>query len=190
MVRLSILSILAVCAAAALAAPAAFVDFADSNPDNPSVILIKTGDGSFFINQTATFLMVSRANQDDATRADTARAGIVDVQSEQAMLGLILNQLAGRGKLDRSFKIITAADRKIVEFFKTVQNCPSLGAARDCGLAIACLRNTMVNELSLVLNTFNTLVNHAADTRIRLPHTDIQSDKTCGSKLNFCFQKG
>ncbi|KAI2472181.1 hypothetical protein F4781DRAFT_32418 [Annulohypoxylon bovei var. microspora] len=122
MVQLAHALILAAAAATialATPAPAGFVPFQDPDMDDPAVIFNAVQDGHSFINLTATALMTSRADQDDGNRADNARAGLGDLQDEQALLSQMLNALANAGDVSvrRTVLDVLAVDRRTVAFY-------------------------------------------------------------------------
>ncbi|KAI1107677.1 hypothetical protein F4804DRAFT_349929 [Jackrogersella minutella] len=172
------------------AAPASgFVPVNDPDITNPAVIFSNVQQDDSTVSQTATALMNSNSDMDNADIASDADSGLSSLQDEQAMISLIFNNLddAGERGEDQAITNILAANKKALGFYRTVVNNPNLEVATDCGLAIACARNTIVDELTEVVNKFNEVNNGDAGSA-DFQQTDISSDLSCDTQLEFCFQ--
>ncbi|KAI1386947.1 uncharacterized protein F4822DRAFT_431813 [Hypoxylon trugodes] len=157
--------------------------------DEPTVIFNKLIDASASINVTVIGLMNSRADQDDSQRLANAASGLNDLQDEQALVSQMLNGLvfAGDHSQDGNFQTISEADKKVVGFFHTAMRAPQLQVAQDCGVAIACERNTILNILTIYANKYNKVVNCNNDNATSFFPTGITAPGlNCGSMLQFC----
>ncbi|KAI0880362.1 uncharacterized protein GGS22DRAFT_197568 [Annulohypoxylon maeteangense] len=138
------------------------------------------------IDLITTRLMSSTDDQDDFFRSSNALVGLDNTQLELAALSEIDDALAVTQPLgDKDIDASLSADKKIAQFFQTVNSTPSVDVARDCGVAIACQRNDIVSALNNGVDLFNqVIINNINGPAALLP---IQGQFSCSGSFKYCY---
>ncbi|KAI0828399.1 hypothetical protein F5Y06DRAFT_302329 [Hypoxylon sp. FL0890] len=175
-------------AAVARAAPAP-EDFALINARGeytPEAILQGLFYASQEIDWATEFLMVNSSSQDLKAVAED---GLSYVQAEMIGLGLIQYDCfdAGGCGVDPELTDIMNVDNYLAVFYQTVISQLSPDAAEECGLAIACTRNALIEELNKVLNQYAEFADNSTSLKFDFQPIDIPAGTSaCNQPRNFC----
>ncbi|KAI1137960.1 hypothetical protein F5Y05DRAFT_67198 [Hypoxylon sp. FL0543] len=157
-------SILVAVATAAVRAAPTIGDFArvkerPTTSNDLYQLVLKT---SGTIDSTAEFLMVGSLFNGSSGVNGAARDGLFNVEYETIGWFIIQDDLdhAGESSVKPDLTDIINVNKNVTQFYHTIvaQQPPDPSVAQDCGLAIACSRNAIVQKINTVLDKYNDVV--------------------------------
>ncbi|KAI1415672.1 hypothetical protein F5Y13DRAFT_147291 [Hypoxylon sp. FL1857] len=185
--------LVAMTTAAALAAPAPAGSGrinGRQDGDTPSTVIQGVLDDSAQTESTAEFLMMGALLDGSADITTAAQSGLASVQNEIALLSEIQDALENAGIFREELNIqdILASDNALLGFYQEVidQQPPSADVAQQCGVAIACSRNPVIDEINPVLDMYNQIVGNSMQATAQIQQILLADENSCSQPRTAC----
>ncbi|KAI1206444.1 uncharacterized protein F4807DRAFT_463654 [Annulohypoxylon truncatum] len=130
-------------------------------------------------------MMMNRTINDDM---QSAGVGVLFIGQEECSLAEMAVALNGLGleSENATFSDIHRAKDKMFDFYWTVSSTPSLAVAKECGKAIACQRNSVIDQLNKIANDYDQFICAGSCGTAGFVPTPITISGTCEDPLLFC----
>ncbi|KAI1456901.1 hypothetical protein F4805DRAFT_208209 [Annulohypoxylon moriforme] len=161
----------------------------------PNILLEKLITADSNITAMAQKFMLSTVGGDDnsdSARVSNAKVGYGGGLEQMLALGLIgFSFDYSQTQLKQDINATMEATRNIVHYFSNVNITPTANFAQECGVAIACQRNNVVNQLTEIANTYSQENPNKANPSASFSAINIPVQLPCSDASNLCStQKG